>query len=83
MDTILRIFPLLTLLLACGTVLAAAPVFEAGEGVVDISPPIGTALGGYRYRDPAKPRVSTGLSTPVERQLDFPSRCHIPNCYQD
>ncbi|MEQ2007159.1 MAG: neutral/alkaline non-lysosomal ceramidase N-terminal domain-containing protein [Limisphaerales bacterium] len=44
----------------------AAPAFEAGEGVVDISPPVGTALGGYRYRDPAKPRVSTGLATPPE-----------------
>lgn len=44
----------------------AAPAFEAGEGVVDISPPVGTALGGYRYRDPANPRVSTGLATPPE-----------------
>ena len=40
--------------------------FEAGEGVVDISPPVGTALGGYRYKIPTQPRVSTGLATAPE-----------------
>lgn len=62
-----RIFPFTWLFLFLGLASAtAAPGFEAGEGVVDISPPVGTALGGYRYRDPAKPRVSTGLATPPE-----------------
>lgn len=40
--------------------------FLAGEGVVDISPPLGTALGGFRYRDPSKPRVTTGIHYPPE-----------------
>lgn len=43
-----------------------APALLAGEGVVDISPPLGTALGGFRYRDPKQPRVTTGIHYPPE-----------------
>lgn len=49
-----------------GSSVSAGAALEAGEGVVDISPPLGTPLGGYRYRDPAKPRVSTGIGVPPE-----------------
>ena len=31
------------------TAASSAFAFEAGEGVVDISPPVGTALGGFHY----------------------------------
>ncbi|MDP7274361.1 MAG: neutral/alkaline non-lysosomal ceramidase N-terminal domain-containing protein, partial [Planctomycetaceae bacterium] len=37
-----------------------------GEGVVDISPPLGTALGGFHYSDPTRPRVTTAIHYPPE-----------------
>ena len=47
---------------AAGT---SAP-FLVGEGVVDISPPRGTALGGFHYSDPTRPRVATAIHYPLE-----------------
>ena len=37
-----------------------------GEGVVEISPPLGTALGGFHYSDPTRPRVTTAIHYPPE-----------------
>ena len=43
----------------------SAPLL-VGEGVVDISPPLGTALGGFHYSDPTRPRVTTAIHYPPE-----------------
>ena len=43
----------------------SAPLL-VGEGVVDISPPLGTALGGFQYSDPSRPRVTTAIHYPPE-----------------
>ena len=40
-----------------------APQLEAGEGVVDITPPLGTVLGGFHY-PPERPRKTTGIRQP-------------------
>ena len=43
----------------------SAPLL-VGEGVVEISPPLGTALGGFHYSDPTRPRVTTAIHYPPE-----------------
>lgn len=45
---------------------AAPPPLLVGAGVVDISPPLGTALGGFHYSDPTRPRVTTSIHYPPE-----------------
>ena len=51
-----------------GAWVAAQPasLLMVGEGVVDISPPLGTALGGFHYADPDRPRVTTSIHYPPE-----------------
>lgn len=39
--------------------------FQAGEGVVDITPPLGLTLGGFHY-SPDRPRRVTGVRQPAE-----------------
>ena len=58
----------LTLLLASSLASATdtAAQLLVGEGVVDISPPLGTALGGFHYSDPTRPRVTTAIHYPPE-----------------
>ena len=43
---------------------ASRKTFEAGEGRVDISPPVGITMGGFHY-SPAKPRCITGIRQPA------------------
>ena len=50
--------------IACAT--DTASQLLVGEGVVDISPPLGTALGGFQYRAPGQPRVTTSIHYPPE-----------------
>ncbi len=52
--------------LLAGNLYAAKPRLLVGEGVVDISPPHGTALGGFHYSDPTRPRVTTSIHYPPE-----------------
>ena len=41
-----------------------APAFEAGEGVVDITPPLGIEMGGF-HRTPGNERRITGVRQPT------------------
>jgi neutral ceramidase len=41
----------------------ATPVLEAGEGVVDVTPPLGVELAGF-HRTPGKERRATGIRQP-------------------
>ena len=55
---------------------ASAPLL-VGEGVVDISPPLGTALGGFHYSDPTRPRVATAIHYPPEVRALVLSRSKV------
>jgi len=39
--------------------------FEAGEGVVDITPPLGIELAGFHYRSLENERLITGIRQPI------------------
>src|SRR5262245_41201153 len=67
----LAFFVRVAILLVAVSVRSSAQGFRAGEGVTDITPPIGTELAGF-HKPPGKERRSTSIRQPASaRALVF------------
>lgn len=62
----LCILLLISLIINCNVLSAAPPVFQAGASSVDITPPLGIAMAGYKVEGQ---RSATGIMHPIYAQI--------------